>query len=115
MLRWLPTVLILCIMFGGIDAAADVESIGACDDRIAHEIHGELPHSPLDQDGSPDDPAPPAGEHAVHYCHCAVHAPALPPSTELTAAPSSQPSPSLPSHLCGTVPSPPPVRPPNLG
>jgi hypothetical protein len=114
MLRWLSGVLILCIAFAGVDAASDVESIGSCNDGLAHEVHSESQDSLLEPRGAPEDPTPPAGEHGSHFCHCAVHAPTLPSSAEPAVVPAPQPSPSVPIYLLGTSPTPPPVRPPKL-
>lgn len=115
MVRWLSCILILCIASASVDAATDVESLGGCDEQVAHEAHSEPQGAPVEPQGNSEDPTSPADEQAAHFCHCAVHAPVLPSSAELIAVPTSESPPSIPTHLCGTYRTPPPVRPPKLG
>jgi|GEM_PF-3926908 len=110
MKRWLSCILIFSIASAGVDAANDVESLGACDEQIAHEAHAH--GACADRDSESEDPAAPDGESSAHFCHCSVHAPALLSSVEPIAVPAPEPSPSCPTSLCGTLRSPPPVRPP---
>lgn len=112
MVRSISYIVILCITSAAVDAATDVESLGSCDEQLAHEAHGEVRGAPLD-DASSEDPSAP-GEQAAHFCHCAVHAPVLPSSIALVDAPAPEPSPSISAHLYASHRAPPPVRPPKL-
>lgn len=111
MLRWFSSILILCLAFASVEAATDVDSRGGCDEQIAHEMQGEF-EDPLSLEGNSKDPASPGGEQSIHFCHCAVHAPAMLASAELIAVTAAQPAPSIPTYLRGTCRTPPPVRPP---
>ncbi|HEX6995729.1 MAG TPA: hypothetical protein VF339_16475 [Gammaproteobacteria bacterium] len=111
MKRWLSCILIFSIASAGIDAATDAESLGPCDEQVAHEAHSDH-GAALEATSDPTDPAAPNGDNSVHFCHCGLHAPALLSSAEPGLVPASEPSPSVPTSLCGTHRSPPPVRPP---
>src|SRR5690606_26392769 len=111
MARWISYVLILCITSAAVDAAMDVESLGGCDEQVAHEAHSER-GGPV-PDPFSEDPDAPTGE-PPHFCHCAVHAPVLPSSAALVTAPAPEPSPAMPAYLYCSHRAPPPVRPPNL-
>ena len=112
MLRWLSSVLILGIVFGSVDAANDIGSFGACDEQTGHEVHGELQESiSIEQDR--ENPAP-TDSGSAHFCHCAVHAPALPASGALVAPPAVQCAIASPAYLSGTARTPPPIRPPKI-
>ncbi|HEX7082193.1 MAG TPA: hypothetical protein VF329_14395 [Gammaproteobacteria bacterium] len=113
MVRWLAGALSLCIAFGGIDAAADVESNGTCVESLA-QAQGE-PGSPALRAPRSDEPPASAAEQAPHFCHCGLHVPAVAASVITSIHPSPQPVPALPVHVFGTWRTPPPVRPPKLG
>lgn len=108
MLRALCSLLMLALVFGGLDAAGDVESVPVGDSGVAHEVHGEQhPDSESPEDSS--------GETAKHFCHCAAHAPAAIMSVSAAIAPSPEQPDSIPASLHGAARLPPLLRPPNLG
>ena len=112
MARWISYLLVLCISSATVDAAMDVESLGGCDEQVAHEVHGEVADSL--PNGASEDPTDPSDEQAAHFCHCAVHAPVLPLSAPPSVVPAAEASPSTSTHLYCGYRSPPPVRPPKL-
>lgn len=121
MLRRLVSLLSLCLAFASVDAATDVGGLGTCGD-LSHEIHGErqthaatlvaAEQEPGAKGGSAGGREAPATEHADHFCHCAVHAPTLPPTISFAAAPVAEPEPALPARDCATRADPPPRKPP---
>lgn len=94
------------MVFSGFEAAAeDVDPALADPHEHAHEIHGSAHSAGHDHDETTD--------HDDHFCHCGVHAPAL-PSSDVTPIVSAAPvAATRHDDWFSSMHPPPLLRPPN--
>lgn len=106
MTRTVIIAVITGLVFSGFEAVAETGDVEAIDAHgHSHEIHSSAHTSGHDHDDSTD--------HDDHFCHCGVHAPALPASDVIAAAP--EPSVATTRHdgRFSSLHAPPLLRPPN--
>lgn len=108
MRRIVTIVLMLTLLTGGLEAAADFGGIQTDDLSATHEVHGDFhDDDPGRSDGDDKDPR--------HFCHCSAHGAAVITAIPLPSLTAAATFGSTITLLHGTQEIPPLLRPPNHG
>ena len=97
---------LLGIVFTGFEGAADAAGRDFAANRDhGHEVHGSAHAASHEHDGD--------SHHDDHFCHCSVHAMALPPTAFISATEDKSVSSNRYDGRFTTLVVPPLLRPPN--